>query len=128
MFSASLRQVSSELTDLYRSDVRDVRLIISFQTAAEIRYGAAKAGWGQPRIEAMNRKLAVAVTVPPWDELVKEWARLRVECQRTGHAFHAKRHAADLWVAATATLLSLPLVTHDAGFRGVPGLDVICHV
>ena len=128
VFSASLRQTPSELMVLYEPDVGDMRLVISFQTAAEIRYGAAKARWGQRKLEAMNARLATAVTVPPSDALVEEWARLRAECRWAGHAFHAKIHMADLWVAATATLLGLPLVTHDAGFRGVPGLDVICHV
>lgn len=128
VFSASLRQTPSALIDLYESDVKDKNLVISFQTAAEIRYGAAKAEWGQARLEAMERRLAVAVKVPPSSRLVKEWAELRVDCWRAGHAFHQKRHASDLWIAATASLLELPLVTHDAGFRGVPRLQVICHV
>ena len=37
--------------------------------------------------------------------------------------------ADDAWVAATASLLNLPLLTHDKDFRdlGYPGLTVICH-
>lgn len=84
IFSASFHQSSSEYADLHDSDVRDRRLIISFQTAAEIRYGAAKARWGRKRLEAMNHKLAVAVAVPPSDALVMEWARLRFQCQQIG--------------------------------------------
>ncbi len=128
VFSASLRQTSSELSSLYRSDVKDKRLVISFQTAAEVRYGAAKAEWGQPRLEAMDRRIAVAVTAPPSDPLLREWVRLRADCYRVGHPFHKKMHTADLWIAATASLLGLSLVTHDQGFRGVPGLVVICRV
>ena len=128
VFAANLHEASSDLAELYEVETKRKRLLISFQTAAEIRYGAANAAWGRRRIAEMEQRLAVAVTVPPAGHLVREWARLRSECRRAGHAFHDKAHIGDLWIAATATLLSLPLVTHDGGFRGVPGLDVICHV
>ncbi|MEE8457828.1 MAG: PIN domain-containing protein [Acidimicrobiia bacterium] len=128
VFAANLQEVTTDLVELYEMDTKRKRLLISFQTAAEIRYGAANASWGRRRIAEMEQRLAVAVTVPPADALVREWANLRVECQRVGHSFHEKVHVADLRIAATATLLDLRLVTHDAGFRGVPGLEVICHV
>lgn len=128
VFAANLQEISSNLVELYELDTTRKTLLISFQTAAEIRYGAANASWGQRRIAAMEQRLAVAATVPPTESLVREWARLRDDCRRAGHPFHEKVHVADLWIAATATLLDLPLVTHDAGFRGVPGLEVICHV
>lgn len=128
VFAANLQEASSDLVKLYELDTKRKVLLISFQTAAEIRYGAVNASWGRRRIAEMEQRLAVAVTVPPADSLVREWANLRAECRRAGHSFHEKVHVADLWIAATATLLDLRLITHDSGFRGVPGLDVICHV
>lgn len=128
VFAANLQEASSDLVKLYELDTKRKVLLISFQTAAEIRYGAVNASWGRRRIAEMEQRLAVAVTVPQADSLVREWANLRAECRRAGHSFHEKVHVADLWIAATATLLDLRLITHDSGFRGVPGLDVICHV
>ncbi len=49
-------------------------------------------------------------------------AALRAECSRTGHALAQPEHSADLWIAATAVYLDLPLVTDDGIFAGVPGL------
>ena len=113
---------------LYAQDLAGRKLLISFQTAAEVRYGALWRRWGQPRLEFMERHLATAVEVPPHAELTNEWAMLRYECRLAGHAFQNKHHTADLWIAATARLFNLPLITHDSGFQGVPGLDIVCHV
>ena len=126
VFSAALKASSSGLIELYAPDLDGKKLVISFQTAAEMRYGAARDNWGPSRREALDRRLKMAVTVPPSDELVREWAELRSECHKRGHGFHDRRHAADLWIAATARLAGVPIVTHDRGFRGLPGLEVIC--
>ncbi len=128
MYSASLKATPSDVALLYDSDLRDKKPVISFQTAAEIRYGALKDRWGHRRLESLERRLSAAVTIPPHSDLTTEWAVLRNDCRKAGHAFHDKRHAADLWIAATARLIGVPLITHDSGFRDVPGLDVICHV
>lgn len=126
VFSAALKASSSDLIELYASDLDGKKLVISFQTAAEMRYGATRDSWGPRREEILERRLKMAVTVPPSDDLVREWASLRSECYTKGHAFHHGQHTADLWIAATARLIGAPLVTHDKGFIGVPGLDVIC--
>jgi predicted nucleic acid-binding protein len=103
------------------------RLIISFQTVAELRYGALNANWGLTKVSEMESQIKRAAIVPPHDDLAHEWARLRVECRAAGHGLADAPHRADLWIAATARLADVPLVTHDALFRGTPGLEVICH-
>jgi len=128
VFSAALKDSSSELIELYGPDLGGKKLVISFQTAAEMRYGAARDNLGPRRRAALERRLRMAVTVPPSDAPVREWANLRNECHKRGHAFHQKVHVADLWIAATARLIDAPLVAHDKAFRGLPGLDVICRV
>lgn len=70
--------------------------------------------------------MASALTVPPHDALAHEWAKIRDECRRTEHPYHHKSQSADLWIAATARLVGVLLITHDTGFVGVPGLEVIC--
>ncbi len=44
---------------------------------------------------------------------------------RNGHGLGQKIHEADRWIAATAMLLNVPLVAHDAVFRDVHGLELI---
>jgi len=128
VFSDTLSPSREGVGVRYANDLVGRTLLISFQTAAEVRYGALWRRWGEQRMEAMERHLAVVTEVPPHAALTHEWAVLRNQCRRSGHALHNKVHTGDLWIAATATLLGLPLVTHDGGFRGVPGLNVICHV
>lgn len=128
VFSAALSPGSANLIEKYGEDLADRKLLISFQTAAEIRYGALVRRWGPRRIQDLEEHLARATEVPPHAALTREWAIVRNECRQEGHAFQAKVHSADLWVAATAIVLELPLVTHDSGFRGVPRLDLICRV
>ena len=48
--------------------------------------------------------------------------RLRVECQRVGHALSQREHDADRWIAATALRLDVPLVSNDGVVRATPGL------
>lgn len=126
VFSDALSPSRDHVGALYAEDLVGKKLLISFQTAAEIRYGALWRGWGEQRLEFMERHLATALEVPPHAELTKEWAMLRNECRMNGHSFHDKRHGADLWIAATARLLGVPVVTHNKGFLGLPGLGVIC--
>jgi len=128
VFSASLSPRRDHVEELYADDLAGKRLFISFQTSAEIRYGALKARWQTKRLELMEQRLQSAVEVPPHADLTRTWAELRNECRRAGHSFQDKIHAADLWTAATAKAIDAPLVTHDAGFRDIPGIDIICRV
>jgi predicted nucleic acid-binding protein len=95
---------------------------ISFQTEAEIRFGALLRGWGQARMLKLEARIAAAEIVHSGPELVETYARLRVDCWRAGHALAQKQHDADRWIAATAIRLGLPLVSNDGIYEGVPGL------
>jgi len=126
VFSAALGSDKEGLAMLYAADLQGKKLAISFQTEAEVRFGALAAGWGSTRLDALEDRLAMAVVVPAHAALTVAYAELRNECRKTGHALRAGRHAADLWIASTALILSAPLVTHDRVFVGVPTLTVIC--
>lgn len=95
------------------------------QTIAELRYGALVAGWGERRLAALGTLIEQLTIIEIDDDLAWEHARLRLACRRAGHALVAPVHAADLWVAASALYLGLPLVTDDAVFEGTPGLDLV---
>jgi predicted nucleic acid-binding protein len=97
------------------------RTFISFQTVMELEYGARLARWGAPRLARLAALIADAETVWPGPDLARLCANLRAECNALGHALAQKEHNADLWIAATAIHLGLPLVSDDGIFEGVPG-------
>jgi predicted nucleic acid-binding protein len=95
---------------------------VSFQTVAEVRYGALLRGWGDARLRRMEAALGRIEIVYPGPDLIRIYAELRVACQRAGHALSQRDHDADRWIAATAIRLGIPLVSNDGVFENTPGL------
>lgn len=120
VFGADLGR--SALTALYEPIVIGRPAFISFQTAAELRYGAIRRQWGARRMRELEAKIATAETVHTGPDLVLVHANLRAACERIGHALGQREHNADRWVASTALRLGIPLVSNDAIFENVPGL------
>lgn len=122
VFSADLLRATRPLVDLYRPLLTGRRFVVSFQTVAEIRFGARRRDWGPERIARVVERLANAEVVWPGPELLNAYVDLRLACERAGHALGQRGHDSDRWIAATAAHLGVPLVSHDGIFRGVPGL------
>lgn len=101
------------------------RIVIATQVVAEARFGAIRAGWGERRLEALERLLRSAYVMPPDDLTATAFANLRAACERAGHPLHQKVHNGDLWIAATAVRRGVVLVSDDAVFEGCPDLQVI---
>ena len=112
----------SRLAALYEPIVVGRPMFISFQTAAELRYGALRRNWGPARMRKLKARIRQAVTIHSGPELVSIYAQLRVDCQLADHPLGQREHDADRWIAATALRLAIPLVTHDRIFRDAPGL------
>ena len=112
----------SPLTALYEPLIAGRPSVISFQTVTELLYGALRRGWGESRMLKLRSKIARSEVVWAGPELIETCAKLRVECQAIGHALAQRPHDGDRWIAATAVRLGIPLVSHDAVFRGTPGL------
>jgi len=96
--------------------------IISFMTLAQLRLWALIRGWGkqrESRLEDHIRKFAVH----PYDSaLCTVWAQVCHSARVRGRPIET----ADAWIAATAKLHALPLITHNAqDFAGVEGLTLI---
>ena len=112
----------SALALIYQPIIVGRPAFISFQTAAELRYGALRRNWGDRRMRQLEARIGAAETVHTGPDLVLTYARLRVDCERVGHALSQREHDADRWIAATALRLGVPLVSNDGIFRNTPGL------
>lgn len=112
----------SKLAERYEPLLIGRPVLISFQTAAELRYGALLRGWGQARMLKLEARITTAEVVHSGPELVLVYAQLRASCARAGHGLSQRVHDADRWIAATAVRLGVPLVSDDRIFEGVPGL------
>ncbi len=122
VFGATLLERTAWLVDLYGPVIRGRPVVISFQTVGELHFGAVRRGWGQARLLALDARIAASEVVHSTTALALAYARLRVACERAGHALGQRDHDADRWIAATAIHLGIPLVSHDGIFRDVPGL------
>ena len=112
----------SALAAVYQPIIVGRPAFISFQTAAELRYGALRRNWSDSRMRKLESRIAAAETVHTGPDLVRTYARLRVDCERIGHALSQREHDADRSVAATALRLGVPLVSNDGIFHNTPGL------
>ena len=117
---------------LFRADSREKfylpyvlkhRSVISFMTVAELEYGMLRANWGEARRRALGdfvRKHFVIFHQTA--DLCSVWATLRVDAERKG------RHLSnsDAWIAATAVLLDVPLLTHNRkDYASLESLQII---
>jgi predicted nucleic acid-binding protein len=101
------------------------RITVAQQTVAEVRYGAIAAGWGERRLDAVERLLTRSRVLAADDKTAWAYARLRHECRTLGRPLHRKQHLGDLRIAATAVRWQIPLVAHDAVFLDCPGLQLL---
>lgn len=101
------------------------RVLIAFQTRAEILEGALERSWGERRMANTRRTLDHTPTVPPDDEVIDAYATLTAACRKNGHALQDGRHVADRWIAACAIAKGLPLLSGDDMYRNAPNLDLL---
>ncbi|CCG01591.1 type II toxin-antitoxin system VapC family toxin [Blastococcus saxobsidens] len=99
------------------------RIAVSVVTIAELRLGVLAAPDGATRARRLETlTLADDLEPLPIDRSVAAaWAGLRLTLRDTGRRMPLN----DSWIAATALALDLPVVTQDADYDGVPGLQVI---
>ncbi len=124
VFSARLVP-NSLLAQRYEPVLAGRAEFLSFQTLAEVRYGAQLRNWGAARLRRMEVAVSKIDVVHSGEDLIREYANLRVACERIGHALHQREHDADRWIAATAIRLGIPLVSNDGVFKDTPGLEWI---
>lgn len=109
---------------LYDADLQGHTLLLSFMTVAELDRWVIQRQWGEARRQWLSRYLDPFVILPFNRALCSKWAEATVAAQARGFRIEC----ADAWVAATALLYDVPLVTHNrSDYRGVPGLKIISH-
>jgi tRNA(fMet)-specific endonuclease VapC len=110
------------LAQAYRPILATNAILISFVTVLEMRYGAYKARWGSRRLKDLETYLSAFTIVHSNDDICTECARLLALSHHQGHAVAE----ADVWIAATASVFDIPLVTHNKKHFGVfPHLTLI---
>jgi predicted nucleic acid-binding protein len=109
--------------ELYDAHLLDRRLLISFMTLAELESWAEAREWGARRRSELDEHLRERYAVAHSDaELCKWWVTVRKSARRSVCPIEV----ADAWIAATAMLYGIPLVTHNPDdFAGVDGLTVV---
>jgi len=97
-------------------------IAVSVITIGELRAGVLAA----PDLETRDRRLAtltlalVLQPIPIDDPVAEAWARLRVLLHDSGQRMPVN----DSWIAATAMSLGVSVVTQDADYVNVAGLEV----
>jgi tRNA(fMet)-specific endonuclease VapC len=108
--------------DLYERHLAGKELIISFVTLGELHRWAIKRNWGTAKRRKLEEYLSPILVYHSDDNLCLRWA----EITENGRSRGRPVQPADAWIAATALLYDLPLITHNRwDFDGIPGLKVI---
>jgi tRNA(fMet)-specific endonuclease VapC len=107
---------------LYDKHLAGKRWVISFMTLAELRWWTLRRRWGRRRRDALADHLRHCQVYFADDDLCLWWAEVMLRAARSGRPIEPS----DAWVAATALVLDLPLVTHNADdYAGVTGLRIV---
>jgi len=110
----------------YDAYLLDKLSYISFQTLAELEQWAIARHWSARRhsalLEFIEERFAV---IESSAQLSRHWAEVREHVRQAGRIIQPT----DAWIAATALLYGVPVVTHNAAdFAPVVGLSIITEV
>jgi predicted nucleic acid-binding protein len=108
----------------WREALADRRVLIAFQTRAEVLAGVRSAGWGKQRVAQVLGVLDRTPTIHSDAEVVEAYAILTAECRRSGHALHDRPHTGDRWIAACAIAKQFDLLAGDTIYQGAPNLAI----
>ena len=98
------------LAENYRPHLEGNTAVISFMTLAELHYGTLKNNWPDPRRADLMTHVAGEYILFPFNRaLCLQWARVRDRSRHAGRFIKV----ADSWIAATAMLHGIPLVTNN---------------
>lgn len=99
-------------------------ILVSVVTVGELQLGVLMADADATRAVRLKTLSYVESTfepVPVDAAAAREWARLVAHCRRARRRVPVN----DLWIAATAIVRDLAVLTQDADYDGIPGLRVL---
>lgn len=112
--------------DKWRKSLSGRRVVISFQTRAEVLTGAYEANWGLSRISKAVDILDRTPTIDSSHDVVENFAQLRAAAKTLGHPIAQDAHTGDCWIAACAITVGLPLLTgNEKHFKNAPELILL---
>lgn len=107
---------------LYQPYLESHYIIVSFMTVAELRRWTVERNWGSHRKEALEAYLG-AFTVYHSDDLLCRW---RAAATAAARQKGRRIQVADAWIAATALLYHVPLITTNAAdYAAISNLQLI---
>ena len=108
------------LVKKYRSLLIGYKLVVSFQTVAELEEGMLRANWGTEKRSQFDQTLSTMKVIHSDDVIGSWWSQIRYTRRNQPIA------VADAWIAATAKTFDIELVTHNPkDFHNIPGLRVL---
>jgi tRNA(fMet)-specific endonuclease VapC len=108
--------------EAYKPHLAGKEVIISFMTLAELNHWAIHRRWGKARKQRFENYRKPFTVFHSDEDLCLHWAQVMEDARANGRPIQN----ADAWVAATALLHDIPVVTHNRKhFAGVEGLTVI---
>ncbi|MBP8920712.1 MAG: PIN domain-containing protein [Micropruina sp.] len=110
--------------DEWRVALQGHRVVIAFQTRAEVLVGARSAKWGESRMKALNERLNATPTVQLDEDVFEAYVTLTVDARARGNGIGQRLHTADRWIAACAIAKSVPLLSRDGIFADAPALSL----
>jgi len=116
-------RLDSRFVDSYGPAIQGHRAIVSFMTVAELHFGAINGNWGPHRKQGLFEYLRQNyVECYPTEATCEAWGRLVWQSKQQGIVMSGS----DAWIAATAIVHSLPLVTHNSKhFQHLSNLNLI---
>ena len=118
---AHLLDASAIVIMLRRGFVASHEALVPFPALGEVYAGAFRSTRPELEFLKIEKALAPAAIVHSSMETAYQYGRIMAHLQRVGQVLPIN----DVWIAAQALELDLPLLSDDAHFRRVPGLRLL---
>ena len=82
--------------ELYRKDLDNKQLIVSFMTVAELKFWANYRNWGTTRIAALEQHLRRMIIYPVDAKLIDKWAQIMAQLKKLVDTWIPKTHRLQL--------------------------------
>ena len=107
---------------VYKPYIEHKLVFIAAQTFAEIELLPLNNKWSRKRHEKLRENLKNYVFIEASREISVRWAEIQAEARKKGKPVSV----GDAWIAATALIYNIPLVTHNPDdFKNISGLKII---